>query len=99
MLAKGKFSGGGKDLNQWKSILTMDLVSSDESDEENGEEVLIAHPLPWLSETVAHFKMSLDQQIANSKSPQARRQMKKRLIGGSSTRGALDDLPSWAVKQ
>ena len=67
MLAKGKFRGDGKDLDQWKAILTMDLMSSDESGEEDGEEVLVVHPLPWLSESVAHFKTSLDQQITNSK--------------------------------
>ena len=96
---KGRFRDGERDLDQWKAIMTSDLMSSDESGEEEGEEVLVVHPLPWLSHTVTRFKLSLDQQIASAKTPQAKRQMKKRLVGCTSVRGVPDNLPSWALKQ
>ena len=97
MLEKGSFDGG-RDMEQWKAILTIDLMSSDESADEEGEELLVTHPLPWLSDTVSQFKLSLDQQIMQSKTPQARRQMKKRMVGCPSKRSILENLPSWATK-
>ncbi len=96
MLAKGSFKDGEKE--QWQAVMTMDMMSSDESGEEDGEEILIVHPIPWLSHTVTQFKLSLDQQIANAKTPQAKRQMKKRLIGSPSERGVIENLPPWALK-
>ena len=94
MLEKGSFRDGGRDMEQWKAI----LMSSDESADEEGEELLVTHPLPWLSDTVSQFKLSLDQQIMQSKTPQARRQMKKRMVGCPSKRSILENLPSWATK-
>ena len=41
MLSKGNFVGGTRSKEQWQSILTVELMSSDESGEEDGEEVLI----------------------------------------------------------
>ena len=79
--------------------MTLELMSSDESGEEDGDEILVTHPIHWLSETVAQLKVSLDQQILSSKTAQARRQMKKRLVGCPSRRGIVDNLPPWAVKQ
>lgn len=77
LLQKGNFKEGKRDLVQWKAILTLEATPSDESSEENEEEVLIVHPIPWLSHTVTQFKLSLDQQISLGKTPQAKRQMKK----------------------
>ena len=79
MLAKGHFKDGGKE--QCQGIMTMEIMSSEESGQEEGEDVLIVHPLPWLSESVSKVKSSLDQQIVASKTPQSRRQTKKRLVG------------------
>ena len=98
MLSKGNFVGGTRSKEQWQSILTVELMSSDESGEEDGEEVLIVHPIPWLSDSVAQFKHSLDQQILSAKKPQAKRQMKKRMLGCPSKRGIIDNLPTWATK-
>ena len=98
MVAKGRFRDGERDLEQWRAIMTLEIMSSDESGEDE-EEVLIVHPLPWLSHTVTQFKLSLDQQIASMKTPQAKRQMKKRLVGCPSQRCVPDSLPSWALKQ
>ena len=71
-------------------------MSSDESDTEDGEEILVVHPLPWLSEAVVQFKTTLDQEITSTKKPQARRQMKKRVLGNPSTRAIPDGVPRWA---
>lgn len=98
MLAKGEFRDGNRDIEQWKSVLKIEIISSDESEKEDDEEILVVHPLPWLSDTVSQFKTRLDQEIVNSKTPQAKRQMKRRVIGTSSTRNKPDNLPSWVTK-
>lgn len=98
MMAKGKFKEGERDMQVWKSLMTIEIMSSDESGEEEGEEILLVHALPWLSETVTQFKMSLDHEIISSRTPQARRQMKKRLTGCPSKRPVFGNLPTWAIK-
>ena len=55
----------------------MEFMSSDETDTEDGKEILVVRPLPWLSEAVVQFKAILDQEITSTKNPQAKRQMKK----------------------
>ena len=95
----GEFEAGERDATQWMSILKLETMSTDESDVEDGEEVLVVHPLPWLSETICDLKRALDQQIRMSKTPQAKRQMKKRLTGNDSTRSVPKELPSWALKR
>ena len=57
----------------WRKIMTMDLMSSDESCYEGGEEVLVSKPLPWESGKVAHFKQALDDAALQEKSPLAKR--------------------------
>ena len=66
VLARRSFNDSGRDLEQWKAILTLDTMSSDESCDDDGEEVLIVHPVPCLSHTIEQFKLSLDQQIARA---------------------------------
>ena len=48
-------------------------MSSEESDIEDEKEVLIHHPIPWLSSTVQMFKKKLDEEVIKGKSPQAKR--------------------------
>ncbi len=57
---------------QWRDIMTIDAMSSEESDMEEGDQVIMLHPLPWLSQSVLQLKLTLDDQIKSSKSPQAR---------------------------
>ena len=38
------------------SVFKLESMSTNESDVEDGEEVLVVHPLPWLSETVCELK-------------------------------------------
>ena len=81
--------------------MTPQIMSSDEStiDEDDHDEVILIHPLPWLSATVANFKQKLDDSIELNKTPQARRQRKKRVLGTDSMRPKPSDLPEWAVRQ
>ena len=95
MLKKGKFKNGESNAEKWRSILKMEFMSSDESDTQDGEEILVVCPLPWLSEVVIQFKAIPDQEITSTKNPQARRQM-KRVVRNVSTRTMPDDIPFWA---
>ena len=85
-----------EEKEMWMSVLNSALMSSDSSGEDEGEEVIAVHPLPWLSADVAAFKKKLDDQTLQEKSPQARRQMKRRVIGRNSSRScpANLDLPA-----
>jgi hypothetical protein len=48
-------------------------MSSDESGKDEDKEVIISHPLPWLSPAVQQFKKKLDDASLKDKSPQAKR--------------------------
>lgn len=74
-------------------------MSSDESGTEEDKEVIISHPLPWLSPVVQHFKQTLDEATLKEKSPQAKRMTKNRVEGLPSSRSqptVADNFPSWA---
>ena len=47
--------------------MTVELMSSEESDNDNEEEIIVVHPLPWLSEKVEKFKQTLDLEVKNLK--------------------------------
>ena len=82
-----------EEKEMWMSVINSALMSSDSSGEDEGEEVIAVHPLPWLSADVAAFKKKLDDQTLQEKS---RRQMKRRVIGCNSSRScpANLDLPA-----
>ena len=44
----------GRDKQKWKEIIIADLMSSEESDEEN-ENNIIVRPLPWRSNLVDEY--------------------------------------------
>ena len=77
--------------------MTIELMSSEESENDNEDDVIVVHPLPWLSEKVENFKQTLDIKIKKDKTPQARRQMKQRIIGTTSSRPPKLELPSWVL--
>ena len=69
-------------------------MSSDESGVESGDEhIFINHPLPWRSSKVEKFFTTLDEAAYQGKSPQAKRQMKKRCMGEISSREKPDNIP------
>lgn len=78
--------------------MVLSMMSSEESGVEDDEEILYIHPLPWRSRKVDAFFAALDQGTKESKSPQALRQMKKRVIGNSSKREIPVGMnfPKWA---
>ena len=82
---------------EWRKVISLDFMSSDESGCNEDNEVIISHPLPWLSPRVIHFKSKLDEAALKEKSPQSKRQMKTRVEGSPSTRPKPDDdtIPSW----
>lgn len=97
MAAKGDYKNQ-EEKDKWFKVMKIEVMSSDESAVEEGDEVLIAHPLPWLSAEVVAFKQKMDAEIKKEKSPQALRQTKRRVIGSPSTRPCpTQGLPSWAL--
>ena len=71
-------------------------VSSEESGEDEGE-ILIHRRLSWRAERVNDFFKKLDDNVRAEKSPQARRQMKKRMLGEASSRPLPAGMSKWAV--
>lgn len=76
--------------------MTADFMSSEESGYENGEAVNVVKELPWRSLAVEEFFDSLDSQLKDEKSPQAKRQTKRRVKGSTSTRKVPSKMPKWA---
>ena len=77
----------------------MEFMSSEESDSDN---VIEVQPIPWRSDRVTSFLHALDRKANEKRSPQAKRQMKERRLGSSSSsrvRPGHDSegcpLPSW----
>lgn len=71
-----------REKNKWSKCLTMDFMSSDESD----GETIVVKTLSWRSSMVNDFFKSVDDEAYARKSEQAKRQTKKRLVGASSSR-------------
>ena len=95
MLAKSKIEQRDKD--KWCKVMVMSMMSSEESGEDEGEEVLIRRRLSWRAERVNDFFKKLDDNVWAEKSPQARRQMKKRMLGEASSRPLPAGMSKWAV--
>ena len=98
MAAKGQYKTD-KEREEWLGVMRPAFMSSDSSGEDDGEEVIIIHPLAWISSDVTLFKSKLDEEIRKEKSPQAHRQMKHRVVGSLSTRPCPThhDFPSWTI--
>ena len=45
------------------SVMRPEVMSSAEISEDDGEEVIVVHQLPWLTKEVAVFKQQLDDEI------------------------------------
>ena len=73
-------------------------MSSEESDIDEDEEMLTLHPLPWRAQVDTLFH-KLDEVTIKAKSPQARRQMKRRVLGTVSGRSCPTNagIPSWSL--
>ena len=88
------------DRVKWKKVLVTELISSDESETEDGKAVLIVKELPWRSDKVTNFFEKLDRAHNARKSEQASRQTKPRIRQGkTSTRLPPSRFPTWAVSK
>ena len=85
-------------LEKWRQVIKMEYMSSEESGIDDENEVIIVKSLPWRSVHVGQMFRRLDDKGLEEKSPQARRQTKKRVTGEISSRPKpVGDLPPWAV--
>ena len=93
-----KMSYSNDDRVKWGRVFSTDMISSDESNIEDGVQVLNVKELEWRSEKVDKRFYKLDTKHNTRKSEQANRQMKPRLRKGvSSNRPAPQNVPSWAL--
>ena len=85
-----------KDKEKWGKVLRADVMSSEESDD--ADDAVIIKPLPWRSLRVTRFLKELDQAGVESKTMQAKRQRKQRVMGSSESERPMPvvALPSWA---
>ena len=63
----------------WQDVLKLELISSEESGYDDGDEVIYVKPLPWRSKQFSEFVARLDIQAVSNKSAMAKRQSKRRL--------------------
>ena len=87
---------GEKEKEKWNKVMTAEMMSSEES---NGEDdVVIVKPLTWRSGRVTRFFKELDQAGIDSKTSQAKRQRKERVMGSVESMRPMPSasLPSWA---
>lgn len=94
MLKKSNMSEKGKE--KWMKVLSPDFQSSEESDE-NDQDIILVKSLPWRAERVENLFKQLDEKI-EGKSAQAKRQRRRRVFGVDiSTRPQPSDGPKWAM--
>lgn len=83
----------------WKGVLTVDMMSSEESTDEGDEEVYLRRPLPWRSGRLTEMLKLLDSRFASNQSALSHRQSKRRITTDEhSTRPkpASGTYPPWA---
>ena len=87
-----------KEKEKWSKVMCADVMSSEGSDVENNQIVLVKE-LPWRSQLVSDFFGSLDDRIGEGKTSQAIRQRKKRVMSVvESNRMPVPNLPKWALQ-
>ena len=84
------------DKEKWEEGLIPELISSEESD---GEDGFMVHPLPWRSERVNKLFASLDHKNEKRRSHRSKVMTQKRYEGIASDRPVPLTAPDWAVKK
>ena len=79
----------------WLEALKIDTMSSEESDKENEEDILVVRPLSWRSTEYEKLLKIIDKNREECRSSQAKRQLLKRVRGPFSSRNRPDDIPRW----
>ena len=84
---------------KWSKILAAELISSEESGSDDGEQVLVVHALLWRSSKVDHMFRSLDKTAVSQRSPQGRCQLKRRVLAHPQldTQTQVEGIPKWAI--
>ena len=60
MAVKGNYKSKDE-KEKWMSVMKLEVMSSDESGEDDGDEIIMVHPLPWLSAEVVAFKQQFNR--------------------------------------
>ena len=101
VLSKMSFSDE-RQRERWFSAMELEVMSSEESGIEAGDEIIVVKSLPWRHDQVNSLIQRLDDKIKNDRSPQAARQSKRRIYGTRiSTRCQPlinDSMPAWLFK-
>ena len=93
-----KSAASEKDKAKWSKVLIAGMMSSEESDSED-EDVIIVKPLQWRHERVALFFHCLDDAGVESKTTQAKQQRKQRTkssVPSLRPKPLASSLPAWA---
>ena len=85
------------DADVWMKIMCLEMMSSDDSDMDEDDEVYRVRALPWRKEAVKRMFNTLDNEALKIKTQQAKRQMKRRTEGTLSERPRPMGMPTWAV--
>ena len=87
------------EVKKWSKVLKMEYISSEESDGEDSiDSGIVIKPLSWRSKRLNSMFDHLDQQVSSTRSSQALRQTKKRVISDvPSTRMVPRNIPKWAI--
>ena len=80
---------------RWFEALQVDTMSSEESDKENDEDILVVRPLSWRSSEFEKLLNIIDKEREVKKSSQAKRQLMKRVNGPFLARNQPDSVPKW----
>ena len=96
-MEKGQYKDN-EEKEKWRKVIAIDLISSDDSDTDEEEDVMVTRPLPWRSAHVTNFFHQLDAASLRDKTPQSRRQRKRRVEGSPSARPhpMIEGIPDWA---
>ena len=99
-MVQKKTSWSSEKKKKVQAALTMDLMSSEEDGEEDGNSVFIVRPLPWVTPEMQRIKSQLDQKYAKKMTARSRRQYLQRVEGEPSRRPVptkVNETIQWAI--
>ena len=91
-----------KQRERWLCVMRIDMMSSEESGQEEDEEVILVKTFPWRSDQVNKLLKQLDQKISAERTPQARHQVIRRVIASDPSSCSVPDeetLPCWLFSE
>ena len=84
-LLKMKFTDE-RQRGRWLSAMQRDIMSSEDSEVEAWDEIVVVKKLPWRNDQVSTLMKQVDAKLKIDCTPQATRQAKRRIYRGASTR-------------